>query len=713
MRVFAVILSGFLILVLNAGVFGQTCLQLLDSVEYFKDRQKEKTVFYGQSLVEKLEAGECNLDIGITAIYNNVGLALWRVKEQTLAQNAFEKALEGATTKEDSISIDYLDIYYSLSELHSEKGEYDIAGKYLKYADRIVEKEYGARSIENVLHQFRKGIYFRGIGKFNESLTSLSAAEIIGGDIKVADSIMVDILIETGTTLRHFGDLTASEEKLTGAVERAKQISQSQYLQAIDRLSTLKIEQGEYSDSESFLLHNLEIKGEYFADDDILMLETLNGLGMLYYKINDITSAEKYLERALGMTEKLHTIRPYMMNNLAAVYMRQGKTEKALQYFKESAEGFKELFGSMHPDYASCLNNLASTFKGLGDLSEALNLYMRVLDMDKVIYGLNHPRYATTLNNIALIYIQLDNVSLAGRLLRDSKDIREKTLGKSHPLYMKSMNDLGLYYLIEGDTVGALKVFNEALVEEIQHMRSIFPVLTRQQRQLYFKETKTNVERFCSLAFSESFLDTHWAELALNHFINTKGILFYASDKMRKLIQSSNDQSIQRIYDEWRDIKFKLAQAYLLSEEERIATGTSISTMEQEADALEKKLSLKFKVFSDQEKSEYHEWESISAALPDNSAAIEIIQFRKYKVQISKEGIEQGFEDKSNYAAFILKRDSILIPVHWPRDIDFDRIYNRYTNSLKFGVKDSESFKNFWRPVDEKLQRSTNSLSCS
>ncbi len=697
-------LFSLLLVGLTFGANAQSCLQLLDSVLHYKYIQNEKTIFYGKTLLQKLDNNECNVDIGLIGVYNNVGLAVWEAKDQTLAMKAFQKALGLAKTAEDSVSIDQLDTYYNLSALYSEKGNFAEAGNMLLKADKIVQNTYGFRSLENVLHQFKKGIFYRETGKFNESMTALNGAEIIGQEIQLEDSLQIRLLIEIGTTFRHFGDLDASEEKLTEAIKKAKQIgNQLLYLTAIDRLSALKIEQGEYSDSESYLLHNLDMKNKNYPNDSILVLETLNGLGLLYYKINDIASAQKHLEEALKLTAEMRTIKPYMMNNLATIYMRQGRTEEALRYFQQSAEGFRALFGSMHPDYASCINNLAHANKELGNLGEALNLYMKVLDMDKVIYGQNHQRYATTLNNIGLIYMQLGNTSLAGKLLDNAIKVRSQALGDQHPLYVKSLNDMGLYHLANQDTLSALRVLNDALTTEIQHMRRIFPVLTRKQRQLYFKETKNNVERFCALAFSDQYFNTEWSEIALNHFINTKGILFYAADKMRKLVQSSDDESIKKTYEQWRDVKYKLAQAYLLSEEERRSHGISIEQLQQTSTDLEKKLSLSFKVFSDQENDGYYTWQQVGKALPDSSVALEVIQYRNYTIRIEGDQINQGFEDRSDYVAFIIASDSILKSIKWSKYADFDRGYKQYTNLLKFGVIDTASYNTFWKVVDKEI----------
>ncbi|MEP1093908.1 MAG: CHAT domain-containing tetratricopeptide repeat protein [Cyclobacteriaceae bacterium] len=682
---------------------GQTCLQKLDSAEYFKYVNQQKAKFYASSALSDLDSGRCVVEIGIAGAYNNLGLILWETNDKKRSLYAFHSGLTHELVSKDSTHQDLLGLYYNLSALYEEIGSFDEAGKFLALSGKVIDAAYQDDDEVKLRYEHRKGIYHREVGNFKESLEALQNAIAIN-DRLADDSTKIALQIEIGTTYKHFGDFKQSEAELLKAVEQSKNKNEIQYLTAIDRLSSLKIEQGEYSDSENYLLYNLDRKREKYASDPLLELETLNGLSVLYYKLNDLESANDYMSQALESTGDIRNIRPYMMNNLGTIYMKQGDIENAELSFREAVDGFRELFGTMNPDYASSLNNLAGIYKLQGKLAVALNVYTKVLDMDKVIYGENNQRYATSLNNVALLYLQLGNTSLAGKLLLRAKEIRREALGDFHPLYIKTLNDLGIYYLISKDSISAMNEFNLALKAEIKHMADIFPVLTDNQRKLYFDQSRANIERFCSMAFKPKYINTQYAEDALNHFINTKGILFYASEKMRRIVQASGDKQTIRVYDEWREKKYKLAQAYLLTESERRIQGISIEHLENESTELEKQLALKFKVFSDQESAEYHNWQEISNVLPDNTVTLDIIQFRNYTVSIKDEKIAQGFEDRSNYAAFIIGKDSLLQPVIWPKDADFAKGFAQYRNSLKFAVKDVSSYKVFWEPVDRHLE---------
>lgn len=686
--------------ILSAGA--QNCLTNLDSAIYFKYRNQQKAKFYARALLSDLDSARCPSEIGVASTYNNLGLLLWDINEKPQGLAALKKGIEQELKTKDSTHRSLLGPYYNLASLYQEISSYKEAEKYLLRAEKVVNESYQGDQQASIRLLSRKGTYYRGVGDFNQSIDALDQALEINGRGK-ADSTTIALHIEIGTTYKHFGDLEQSEAELLQAIELAKQTDELQYLIAIDRLSTLKMEQGEYSDSENYLLYNLKQKEEKYADDPVLALETLNGLSILYHRLNDLESANEYMNQALGMAENMRGVRPYLINNLGTIYMKKGDLENALDCFKESTDKFKELFGTMNPDYASGLSNLANVYKQKGDLEEALNLYTHVLDLDKVIFGDHHQRYATSLNNVALIYLELGNVSLAGKLLARASKIRKEALGKYHPLYIKSLNDLGIYYLVQKDTISAMDQFNLALKLEIQHMQDIFPVLTDKQRQLYFDDARYNIERFNSLAFSATYVNSTYAHDAFNHFINTKGILFYASEKMRRMIQDSDDKQVKRLYETWKEKKYELAQAYLLTAEERDVRKISIEELEEESHNLEKSLAQKVSVFSEENQVSYHTWQEVSNVLDERTATVDIISFRNYSVNLTDSSFSQGFEDHYNYIAMVIKSDSVLRPVKLSQSLDLEKGFARYRNALKYGVNDKTSYALFWKPIDEAI----------
>lgn len=680
----------------------QTCLQKLDSVNIHKYPNPEKARFYAGALLEDLDSGRCVTELGIAALYNNIGLSLWEINEKKKGLDALLRGLQEELKTKPDTHPNLLGLYYNLSTFYRESANFVEAAKYIDKAELIINEHFQNDKTKQVGFLYNKGVYNREKGDFSKSLEALSKAiQLINVP---SDSTRIALQIELGTTYRNFGDMAQSESVLLKAIEAAEGHEELLLLKAIDRLSALMIEMGDFSDSETYLLENLQRKDSLFSDTPLLKLETYNNLSILYYRLNDMASAEKYIARGLDENNDIRTAKPKLLNNLGTIYMREGKLEEAEKYFTESAEAFQAIYGSINPDYATSLSNLAGIYKLRGELNRALDTYAKVLDMDRAIYGTNHPTYATSLSNVGLLYMQFGSMGLAEKLLKQAKKIRLKTLGEYHPLYIKTVNDLAIYHLIQADTVAAMDAFDHALDAEIHHMHDIFPVLTDNQRKLYFNETRSNIERYCALAFQPSYVHTEYAVHAVNHFINTKGMLFYASEKMRRIILGSGDEAIIKTYNIWREEKYLLAQAYLLTQEERDRQGLSIEEMETYCIDLEKELAQTFHVFLEEERNAYHTWEEISEVLPDSTAMIDIIQYRNYHAKIVDQELDQGFEDQAHYVAFVIKKDSIIEAVTWDRDIDFSKGLKLYNNAIKYGVRDKLTHRIFWGPIQQHVK---------
>lgn len=691
------------IFLLGLSNFGraQTCLQKLDSVYLYKYQAPEKARFYASALLTDLDSGKCVTELGIAALYNNIGLSLWEINEKKKGLDALRRGLNEELKSKASDHPDLLGLYYNLSTFYRESANFVEAASYLDKAEIIVNTHFQNDREKQIGFLYNKGVYNREKGDFSKSVDALERAIAIINT--PTDSTQIALQIELGTTFRMSGEMAKSEQILIKAIESAETSQELLLLKAIDRLSALMIELGDFSDSETYLLENLQRKDSLFSDAPLLKLETYNNLSILYYRLNDLESAEKYIARGLDENRDMRTVKPKLLNNLGTIYMREGKLDEAEKYFNESAVAFQEIYGTINPDYATSLSNLAGIYKIRGELQRALDTYSKVLDMDRTIYGTRHPTYATSLSNVGLLYMQFGSMAMAERLLNQAKAIRLEALGEYHPLYIKTVNDLAIYYLIQKDTVAAMDAFDHALDAEIHHMHDIFPVLTDNQRKLYFNETRSNIERYCALAFQPSFVKTSYAVHAVNHFINTKGMLFYASEKMRKIILSSGDEAIINTYNTWREEKYILAQAYLLTQDERDRQGLDIVAMEEYCAELEKELAQTFHVFLEEERSAYHTWEEISEVLPDSTAMIDMIQFRNYHAKIVDQELDQGFEDQAHYVAFVIKQDSVIEAVTWDREIDFEKGLKLYNNAIKFGIKDKLTHKIFWEPIEEHL----------
>ena len=75
------------------------------------------------------------------------------------------------------------------------------------------------------------------------------------------------------------------------------------------------------------------------------------------------------------------------LNNLAALYGRQGRNSLAEQFYKRSVATFEKTLGPNHPDLAGVLDNLAALYKDQGRYADAEQAFRR----SKAIRGKTAP----------------------------------------------------------------------------------------------------------------------------------------------------------------------------------------------------------------------------------------------------------------------------------------------------------------------------------
>jgi tetratricopeptide (TPR) repeat protein len=64
----------------------------------------------------------------------------------------------------------------------------------------------------------------------------------------------------------------------------------------------------------------------------------------------------------------------------------------------------QRLFSGDHPDVASSLNNLAGLYLSQGRNADAEPLYRQALEMERRLFSGDHPDVAISLNNLAGLY---------------------------------------------------------------------------------------------------------------------------------------------------------------------------------------------------------------------------------------------------------------------------------------------------------------------
>jgi tetratricopeptide (TPR) repeat protein len=102
----------------------------------------------------------------------------------------------------------------------------------------------------------------------------------------------------------------------------------------------------------------------------------------------------------------------------------------------------KRLLGDNHPDVATSLNNLAGLYLSQGRYEEAEPLLLQALELDKQLLGDNHPHVSSSLNGLAKLYNSQGKYEEAEPLFLQALAIAEQALGENHPTTVRIRENL-------------------------------------------------------------------------------------------------------------------------------------------------------------------------------------------------------------------------------------------------------------------------------
>ncbi len=231
-----------------------------------------------------------------------------------------------------------------------------------------------------------------------------------------------------------------------------------------------------------------------------LIAETLEAIGMMYCKSNDVTSAEKtlvdsYLAADASRDDEVRAedatnlvwvvgyqegryadaqrwakyadailqrlgghvlLQAWLLNNLGGLYEIRGEREAALRMQQEGLALKEGALGRDHPDVGISEGNVAVVLTALGRNQEALEHVDRSIEILENGLGAGHPDLATQLNNRGEILNALGRSRDARASFEKARIIWERELGLDNRNLAYALTGIGVSYLSEGDAPNAV-----------------------------------------------------------------------------------------------------------------------------------------------------------------------------------------------------------------------------------------------------------------
>jgi len=601
----------------------------------------------------------------ISRVYTLEGLAASYINIKNYAEGLpylleNEKAAKShysETSDEYLYSLNYLSVAYT------ELGDYPSANRIYKKAFRIIDRSIASNKGKmQALFDGNYVDYLMRLGKYTIARTyAKRALEFYATDEE-----------------KYFDDIVYS----------------------MNQIGMLLTSSGKYEKAEALFKQALNIQKVKYGLENQMGTNIASNLTSLYIQTGRNSRAQQFLNFILYNDLRLNGPDSYdysfSLQVAGVFYTSAGENELAIEALKKSYEIRKSLVGDKNREVLRLRQSLGTAYFKAGKLDEAEQILSETLGAQKATIGPNNVDVTLTQNDLGLVHYARKNYQKAIKFFEQSYALKKEILGQYNQFTVTSLYNMGCSNLQMGQTTKALDYFNQSIGDYLYILKEYFPYLSEKERLEYYHTIKGQLGAYFSFLNSE--LDEHpeYSSLLYDTQIKTKAMLLSESMKLRNFLSTHKDVNIQQAYKQWISINEEVAKLeQTRAKDSQRFYLDSIKVVGEEYERVLNSLP----GIAAQSKSV--NWKEIAASLKDGEVAIEIIRVNTFdfeKNEIKKE--------KASYLALIIDNKTTDYPKYVRLKDGFlmdSKHFSGYKNKIKFKLKDTDAYNNFWKPIAEKI----------
>ncbi|WP_436514339.1 CHAT domain-containing protein [Ekhidna sp. To15] len=598
------------------------------------------------------------------------------------------------------------DLLYNMATLQTELGYYGDAEQFLTSIRKSDAKNYGKESAE----------YFDS----SKALIELYLqTEQVGKGLEVTRDIQKVVAkntVDEGVTYKWTGDIYAiegsfkkAEKNLTKGVrifEENGLEATFEYASTLNSLGILYFEKGLLPEAEALFQQTLDILRRIQGENEDVIAGTESNLALVYFNLGDYKKAAELQKNTLEQDKEYYGEDSFTYGlsllNLGLTFLYDGEYAESEKLHNQALEVFAASAGEESIDYGRVQNNLTLLNTKRGSIEQAIDYGQKSIKTYENSLGEDHPETAFPYFNLANAYLGYEQIDKALPLAQRAYAIRKKSLGEKHPYFARSTNQLAIINWKQGNTKEAMGYYKETFDNYFNQINTFFPVLTEEEKAtFYYTKLKPGFEQYISFIEETSSEDKEMIGEIYNYQLALKGLIMYATSKVRESILSSGDEVLIEKYENWVSQKEQLAKLFSVTDISLDKRNKKIDSLTEISNALEEELSKESKVFGKNFANRKLTWQDVQAKLKPGEAAIEVVRYRDFSTDSL--GV---FTDEVHYAALIVKADTEDYPemVIMRNGAQMENKYlANYRNAIKYKIAENYSYRLFWRPIANRL----------
>ncbi|MBV6647644.1 MAG: tetratricopeptide repeat protein, partial [Cyclobacteriaceae bacterium] len=527
------------------------------------------------------------------------------------------------------------DLLFNIASLKDELGLYNETEEL--YLDMIAsdEKEYGSKS-----KQYYESSYALADRYFQTQ-------EIDKGQplVRKLRRLVDKNSYEEAMVLKLSGDFKglqgqykkAEEEKLKGLriLEENGLEASLEYVFSLNNLATVYLEAGKIPLAEEAMLKAISIIDRLQGEHEDLKAALNGNLAQVYYEFGNYGQAEELYDEILETEKEFYGEESvdygFTCYNVALNYLFGGNYSKSQEYNEKATAIFANTLGEESTDYARSINAMLILQVKKKNKELGLKYGQQAIGLYKKVFGNNNPNAAFPVFYLANIHQIFDNLDEAEKLHKEAYNLWRKSLGTNHPDFALSANKLATLNWKKEDYKTALEYYDQVFENYTNRINAYFPVLSEEEKsKFYYNSLKPAFEQFNSFIVETSPDQKELIGRMYDLQLTTKGIIMYATNKVRESIVNSGDSVLIDKYETWIGQKEQLAKLYSASDLDLDERNRKIDSLGESSNALEKELSKLSGVFAQTFTNRELTWRDVKAKLKPGEAAVEIIRFRDF-----------------------------------------------------------------------------------
>ena len=446
----------------------------------------------------------------------------------------------------------------------------------------------------------------------------------------------------------------------------------------------------------------------------------LNYQGKYHLKLQQLPLAVYTFKEVLSLMDSLDfqekELRIIVLHNLAFAHKGLNQYTQADSLYRMSLDLLGDSLNVYSEQKARTLNNMGSLYHELGleslkkgDTTQANNQFREAIKWMKKAIGLvekdlgsNHYMTATSIGNLASIYADLKEYDLADSLYQASIEKLLRTYSPIHSNvyathYLRAMN-----FWSQGRKKPAKKLFRQVLDSAFRFYQLHHTGLSEQEKfLLLYSRINNTKDKLISVSWEETNQGSDLPIFAFDYLLKIQEITFREAMNVRKHILHSDSPELLAQYYQWKLFRKTLANAQMLSLEERRKRGLNLIELSLRTDSMEKVLNNQNQVIKDKNTIPAYTWQDIQKHLKPHQAVVAYMRFNRHTPG----------QNTSNfhYAALVLRPED-----PHPRWIKLCA-EDKFSDILALDFKDPkgyikhkgkrrELYMQLWQPLDSMLE---------